>query len=132
LGAGWGVGDGAGDGVGDGAGVCAGPAAGACGCAGGAVGASGCAGASGCGGACSATVSDAPDASVGTAAFFVVFLAVFFAGLPAGASALGIASTRRRATGGSMVDDADRTNSPISCNFARTTLLSTPSSLASS
>ncbi len=35
-------------------------------------------------------------------------------------------------TGGSTVDDADLTNSPISLSLARTTLLSTPSSLASS
>jgi hypothetical protein len=35
-------------------------------------------------------------------------------------------------TGGSIVDDADLTNSPISLSLARTTLLSTPSSLASS
>ena len=31
-----------------------------------------------------------------------------------------------------MVDDADRTNSPISVSLAITTLLSTPNSLASS
>ncbi len=35
-------------------------------------------------------------------------------------------------TGGSTVDDADLTNSPISLSLARTTLLSTPNSLASS
>jgi hypothetical protein len=35
-------------------------------------------------------------------------------------------------TGGSTVDDADLTNSPISLSLARTTLLSTPSSFASS
>jgi hypothetical protein len=35
-------------------------------------------------------------------------------------------------TGGSTVDDADLTNSPISLSLVRTTLLSTPSSLASS
>ncbi len=38
----------------------------------------------------------------------------------------------RRATGASTVLDADFTNSPISFNLARTVLLSTPSSLASS
>src|SRR4051812_5911353 len=37
-----------------------------------------------------------------------------------------------RTTGGSTVDDADRTNSPISWSLVMTTLLSTPSSLASS
>jgi len=45
---------------------------------------------------------------------------------------LGNLSFRRRMTGGSTVDDADRTNSPISFNVARTVLLSTPNSLASS
>ncbi len=35
-------------------------------------------------------------------------------------------------TGGSTVDDADLTNSPISLSFSRTVLLSTPSSLAKS
>jgi hypothetical protein len=74
-------------------------------------------------------------ALAGTAAVFVaalVFLAalVFFAaGL---ASAGGIASRRRLATGASTVEDADFTNSPMSCNLARTSLLVTPSSLASS
>lgn len=37
-----------------------------------------------------------------------------------------------RTTGGSMVDEADRTNSPMSFSFDRTSLLSSPSSLASS
>jgi len=41
-------------------------------------------------------------------------------------------SRRRRATGASTVDDADFTNSPSSFSRASTTLLSTPSSLASS
>ena len=36
------------------------------------------------------------------------------------------------ATGGSTVDEADLTNSPISFSFSRTNLLSTPNSLASS
>lgn len=39
---------------------------------------------------------------------------------------------KRIATGGSTVDDADFTNSPISFSFSRTNLLSTPNSLASS
>jgi hypothetical protein len=42
------------------------------------------------------------------------------------------ASFNLRTTGGSTVDDADFTNSPRSFSFARTVLLSTPSSLASS
>ncbi|OLT14951.1 hypothetical protein BJF80_11285 [Serinicoccus sp. CUA-874] len=37
-----------------------------------------------------------------------------------------------RTTGGSMVDDADLTNSPWSFRWASSSLLSTPSSLASS
>ena len=39
-------------------------------------------------------------------------------------SLAGIAALRRLATGSSMVDEAERTNSPISCNLARTSLLS--------
>jgi len=52
--------------------------------------------------------------------------------LGAGAAAAGNASRSRRATGGSTVDDALLTNSPSSLSFARTSLLGTPSSLASS
>ena len=44
----------------------------------------------------------------------------------------GRASLSLRTTGGSTVDEADRTNSPSSFSLAMTTLLSTPSSLASS
>ena len=85
----------------------------------------------------SAAASVADDGSDSSAAavvflvvFFAAFLVVFLAAAPSGAA--GIASIKRRATGGSMVDEAERTNSPISCNFARTSLLSTPSSRASS
>src|SRR5690606_28353899 len=39
---------------------------------------------------------------------------------------------RRRTTGASTVEEADLTNSPSSLSLARTVLLSTPSSLASS
>jgi hypothetical protein len=42
------------------------------------------------------------------------------------------ASLSRRTTGASMVEDADRTNSPISWSLAMTALLSTPNSFASS
>jgi hypothetical protein len=42
------------------------------------------------------------------------------------------ASLSLRTTGASIVDDADRTNSPISLSLAMTALLSTPNSLASS
>ena len=52
-----------------------------------------------------------------------------FLGAP---SAAGNSWRRRRATGASMVEEADRTNSPMSCSFCRTTLLGCPSSLASS
>jgi hypothetical protein len=60
-------------------------------------------------------------------------LAAFFgfAGAASGAAA-GKISLSLRTTGGSTVDDADRTNSPISLSLAMTTLLSRPSSLASS
>lgn len=42
------------------------------------------------------------------------------------------ASFNRRTTGASTVEDAERTNSPISWSLAMTALLSIPSSLASS
>jgi hypothetical protein len=42
------------------------------------------------------------------------------------------ASVRLRTTGASIVEDAERTNSPSSWSLAMTTLLSTPNSLASS
>ena len=60
--------------------------------------------------------------------------AVFFAaGFTSGAAAAaGSASRSRRTTGASTVDDAERTNSPISWSLVMTTLLSIPSSLASS
>jgi hypothetical protein len=51
---------------------------------------------------------------------------------PDAASSCGSVSRSFRTTGGSTVDDADRTNSPSSWSLAMTTLLSTPSSLASS
>jgi len=41
-------------------------------------------------------------------------------------------SFNRRTTGGSMVDEAERTNSPMSFSFFSKSLLSSPSSLASS
>ena len=54
----------------------------------------------------------------------------FFAGLGPGAS--GKASRSLRTTGASIVEDAERTNSPISWSLATATLLSIPSSLATS
>ena len=56
---------------------------------------------------------------VSTGATF--FGAAGFLGL---VSFAGIAALRRLATGSSMVEEAERTNSPISCNLARTSLLS--------
>ncbi len=52
--------------------------------------------------------------------------------LPPLESPLPNASVSLRTTGASIVEDADRTNSPISVSLAMTTLLSTPNSLASS
>ena len=122
-------------------GVSGGVAAGAGGVAAGVSGGVAAGGAAGAGASpadgASAAASVADDGSDSSAAavvflvvFFAAFLVVFLAAAPSGAA--GIASIKRRATGGSMVDEAERTNSPISCNFARTSLLSTPSSRASS
>lgn len=79
----------------------------------------------------------ATGSGVGGAGFGAVFLAAtFFAGLvlffAAPSPGAGIASRTRRTTGASIVDDAERTNSPISCSLASTVLLETPSSFASS
>ena len=77
--------------------------------------------------------------ALGAALFLaVVFLAAaFFAGFGCAAAALaasnsGNFSINFRTTGASTVDDADRTNSPTSCNFARSSLLSKPISFANS
>ena len=56
------------------------------------------------------------------------FRAVFFAG----GGSLASFSLSRRSTGASTVEEADRTNSPMSFSMLRTVLLSTPSSFASS
>ena len=76
----------------------------------------------------------APSSATFFAADFAGALAAFFAGLAsAGAlGAAGMASFSRRTTGASTVEEADLTNSPSSASLARTTLLSTPSSFASS
>ena len=66
----------------------------------------------------------------GLAATFGALLAA--AGAAAGADEATIASRSRRATAASTVLDTDLTYSPISWSFARTVLLSTPSSFASS
>jgi hypothetical protein len=74
--------------------------------------------------------------AVGAAAFFAaVFLAAAFLTGFGGASAAfrsGNLSINFRTTGASTVDDADRTNSPTSCNLARSSLLSKPNSFANS
>ncbi len=65
-------------------------------------------------------------AGFGAAGFAGDFLA---AGAPPGPCS---ASVNLRTTGASIVEDAERTNSPSSWSLAMTTLLSTPNSLASS
>jgi hypothetical protein len=73
-------------------------------------------------------------AFAGGPGFAVAFLAPSGAagGAAAGAAEATIASRNRRATGASTVLDADFTYSPSSWSLARTCLLSTPSSFASS
>ena len=61
--------------------------------------------------------------------FAAAFLTGFFSST---GFASGYISMSLRTTGASTVDDADRTNSPISWSFARTTLLSIPSCFANS
>jgi hypothetical protein len=56
----------------------------------------------------------------------------FLSGFLVGAGVLASFSRSRRTTGASTVEEADRTNSPMSPNVVRTVLLSTPSSFASS
>ncbi len=84
-------------------------------------------------GASAATSTGAGAAASGTAsgafaaaAFFVV---VFLTG---GGGSLASFSLSRLSTGASTVEEADRTNSPMSFSMLRTILLSTPSSFASS
>jgi hypothetical protein len=79
------------------------------------------AGACGVAGATGAVACGAAD--VLAAAFLA---ARFFGGFFSNSSA------NRRTTGASIVEDADRTNSPMSFSLVRTTLLVTPSSFASS
>ncbi len=127
--AGRGAGRGAGVGVG-GAGTGAAEAAGATGCGetSGAVGTVGAAGV--------LTSGADPGTSVGTVGLAAAgaFLAVFFAGAggvsPGGGA--GKASRSLRTTGASTVEEAERTNSPMSWSLVTRTLLSIPSSLASS
>ncbi len=90
----------------------------------------------GAGGAGASTATAAAGASTGASTTWAA--AAFFAGAlrgaapPSPAGGAGYISRSLRTTGGSTVDDADRTNSPSSLSLAITTLLSIPSSLASS
>jgi len=85
----------------------------------------------------SGVIVGASDTSSDFAALF--FVAAFFAGAflagfssPAGFATGGNFSRNFLTTGGSTVEDAERTNSPISWSFARTSLLSIPQSFANS
>ena len=84
----------------------------------------------------SAAGRDGRDATGGAEGADAAAAFAFAAGAGPGFAAAGVgspnASLSLRTTGGSTVDDADFTNSPRSLSFARTVLLSTPSSLASS
>jgi hypothetical protein len=74
-------------------------------------------------------------AGISTSLFLAtVFLgAAFFTGLSsAGLFTGGYLSRNFLTTGGSTVEDAERTNSPISWSLARTSLLSMPTSFANS
>jgi hypothetical protein len=86
-----------------------------------------------------ATPSDAGTASAGAAVAVAVALPLAerlppsaCAAVFAAAASPANASLSLRTTGASIVDDADRTNSPISVSLAITALLSTPNSFASS
>lgn len=76
--------------------------------------------------------------AAGASDFSAVFSADFAAVLAGAAAAAAAFSSspycflNRISTGGSTVEEADFTNSPISFSFSRTNLLSTPNSLASS
>ncbi len=83
-------------------------------------------------GAGAGVATGAAGAALGTGAGAASAAGLGAAFLGAAAVAAGNASRSRRATGGSTVDDALLTNSPSSLSFARTSLLGTPSSLASS
>jgi hypothetical protein len=73
---------------------------------------------------------------VGSAFLAAAFLAAGFFGAAETASAAvfisGNFSINLRTTGASIVEEAERTNSPTSCNFARSSLLSKPKSFANS
>jgi hypothetical protein len=88
--------------------------------------------AGGASGVCAAgAVTPLPVALTGAVA---AVLAAFFAALASAAAfqASPRCSVRRRTTGGSTVEEADLTNSPMSLSAVSTSLLGTPNSLASS
>jgi hypothetical protein len=70
--------------------------------------------------------------SVVAPAAVAVLAAAFLAGFFTGGGSLASFSLSRLSTGASTVEEADRTNSPMSFSMLRTVLLSTPSSFASS
>jgi hypothetical protein len=86
--------------------------------------------ASGVGATCSTTGVSATAGFLAAAFLAAAFLTGFSSA--AGFTAGGYFSRNLRTTGGSTVDDAERTNSPISWSFARTSLLSIPKSFANS
>lgn len=90
----------------------------------------GAASAAGASGVAAGAVSSTTSAFLAGPGFAGAFFAAFFS--EAAFSSSPNWSLNLLTTGGSTVDDADLTNSPISLSLARTTLLSTPSSLASS
>jgi hypothetical protein len=79
--------------------------------------------------AAAAGASGAATGSAAAAAFLAGALGVGGLGAASGAGKI---SRSLRTTGGSTVDDAERTNSPSSVSLVMTTLLSMPSSFASS
>jgi hypothetical protein len=90
----------------------------------------------GAGSAGGSATTGAGSEATGTGSATGPVLVAFFAGFAEAAAWARSCSPKfslsRRTTGGSTVDDADRTNSPMSLSVANTTLLSTPYSLASS
>ena len=76
------------------------------------------------------TASGAAASTTGASA--VLAAGAFFAVFLAGGGSLASFSLRRLSTGASTVEEAERTNSPMSFSMLRTVLLSTPSSFASS
>ena len=83
---------------------------------------------------CNSSGKSSTDNGLAASFLAAAFLAGAFFAL--GASWLGVnsgnLSINLRSTGASTVDDADRTNSPTSCNLASSSLLSSPNSFANS